>query len=64
MEVLKSTSVKKTTFRTPFFGGSAILEIVFLYLYNSFFITMRRDRYQIISIYPLNMDTKNYFPKC
>ena len=30
--ILKSTSVKKTTFRTPFLGGSAILEIFFLTL--------------------------------
>ena len=27
---LKSTSVKQTTFQTPFLGGLAILEIVFL----------------------------------
>ena len=32
-QALKSTSVKKTTIRTPFSGGSAILEIVFLTLY-------------------------------
>ena len=30
--ILKSTSVKKTTFRTPFLGVSAIFEIVFLSL--------------------------------
>ena len=30
--VLKSTSLKKTTIQTPFLGGSAILEIVFLAL--------------------------------
>ena len=28
IEILKLTSVKKTTFRTPFLRGSAILEIV------------------------------------
>ena len=42
--VLKSTSVKKTTIRAPFLGGSAILEIDFITL--SLF-TMTRDLLQI-----------------
>ena len=60
--LLTSTSVKKTTLRTPFLGGSAILEIVFLTLSlffihkemgpssNNFYIYSRYGRKKIIFI--------------
>ena len=60
---LKSTSIKKTTSWTPFLGGSAVLEVIFLNFNIIYLFKIIWDRLQIISTYTLNMDTKNLFPK-